>query len=212
MKNNYCTFYIIRHGETEWNVKNLMQGHSDSPLTTNGINQAKETAKKLTSIKFDEIFSSDLGRAKRTAEIIALEKKIAVKTTQLLREKNLGDYQGKKYSIFQTELKKYLNEFESLNDENKKKYRYPGMESDEDVVVRFIRFIREIAVAYPNKTVLISTHAGVIGNFLIHLGIWTYKDQYKKKISNGGYLKLKSDGVDFFLKEAEGIEVDIPNL
>lgn len=211
MKNKYCTFYVVRHGETEWNVKKLMQGHSNSPLTTNGIKQARETAKKMRNIHFDEVFSSDLERAKQTAEIIALEKKLAVKTTQLLREKNLGHYEGKKYTIFQTELKKYLEEFESLNEDSKKKYRYPTMESDEDVVTRFITFIREIAVAYPDKTVLLTTHAGVIGNFLIHLGLWTYKDQFKKKVKNGGFLKFKSDGIDFFMLESKGIEVEIPN-
>lgn len=210
-KNNYCTFYIIRHGETEWNVKDLIQGHKDSPLTEKGVLQAKSTAGKLQHINFDAIFSSDLGRAKNTAKIIALEKKLAVKTTHLLREKNMGDHQGKNYSIYRKELKEYSDKFESLSDEKKKKHKYPTMESDEEVIIRFIRFIREVAVAYPNKTILATTHAGVIGNLLIHLGLWEYKDQYKRKIDNAGYLKLKSDGIDFFVEEAESIDVTIPN-
>ncbi len=45
-QNNYCTFYLVRHGQTEWNTKKIMQGHLDSPLTEKGIEQAKMTAKK----------------------------------------------------------------------------------------------------------------------------------------------------------------------
>ena len=75
---------------TEWNEIGLIQGHSDSPLTAQGITQAKELAKKLKNVKFDLIFSSDLLRAKRTAEIIALEHKLFVQTSKLLRERDFG--------------------------------------------------------------------------------------------------------------------------
>jgi len=204
----YCTIYITRHGETEWNTKKLIQGHKDSPLTQNGIDQARQTAKKLQKINFDEVFSSDLRRAHNTAKIITEERNLAIKTTKLLREKDFGKYSGKEYTIFQNELKNYLNEFESLPDEEKKKYKYPTSESDEEVINRFIRFLREVAVGYPNKTVLVVTHAGLIGNLLIHLGMWKYSDQYKTKIDNAGYLKLISDGIDFFIKDANGIEIN----
>ena len=60
------TIYIVRHGETKWNVKQLMQGHKDSPLTEKGIEQAEEIKKELKNIHFYRIFSSDLLRAKRT--------------------------------------------------------------------------------------------------------------------------------------------------
>lgn len=90
MSKNYCTFYIVRHGETEWNVKGLVQGHTDIPLTKKGKRQARQLAKKLSRINFNAVFSSDLLRAKQTAQLIALEKKIAVKTTQALREETDG--------------------------------------------------------------------------------------------------------------------------
>lgn len=86
-KEKYCTFYIVRHGETLWNVKGLLQGIKDSALTPTGEKQARELAAELESVNFDVIFSSDLLRARRTAEIIALERKLAVKTSQLLRER-----------------------------------------------------------------------------------------------------------------------------
>ena len=92
----FCRFYIVRHGETEWNTKKIMQGHLDSPLTENGINQAANLANELKEIEFIKVISSDLMRAYRTAKIIAVDKDIAVTSTELLREINLGPFTGKK--------------------------------------------------------------------------------------------------------------------
>lgn len=202
MNNQLTTFYIIRHGETEWNVKGILQGHTDSPLTKQGEIQAEETAKELRNIQFNLAFSSDLIRAKRTAEIIALEHKLAVQTTQLLRERSFGEYEGKHYSAIKT-----LDElFEKLNDEEKFTYTSEGVESDEQLISRFITFLRETAITHPEKTVLVGTHGGMMKALLIHLGYGTYKTINHGSVSNGAYIKLTSDGVDFFIKETKGIK------
>src|SRR3990167_6788870 len=122
MSNNtkLTTFYIVRHGETVFNKKGIMQGNIiDSPLTKIGENQAERVRKKLSKLHFDEIFSSDLFRAKRTAEIITLERKLAVKTTQALREQNYGRYEGKPYKVFHESLRKLLQKYERLDDRKK---------------------------------------------------------------------------------------------
>ena len=62
---------IVRHGETEWNKTGIQQGHLDSDLTLLGINQAKALAESLSMNKYDHLYSSDLGRAYNTAEIIS---------------------------------------------------------------------------------------------------------------------------------------------
>src|SRR3989339_1397072 len=97
LRNNYCHLYLVRHGETEWNVQKIIQGHKDIPLNQKGEKQARRLAKKLVKIKFGVVFSSDLLRAKRTAEIVVLEKKIAVKTTKTLRERHFGRFEGKSW-------------------------------------------------------------------------------------------------------------------
>jgi broad specificity phosphatase PhoE len=79
MKKNYCTIYLTRHGETEWNEKKLIQGHTDIPLNTKGKKQAKLLGKQLKDIDFDVVFSSDLLRAKNSAEIIIKEKMTVIK-------------------------------------------------------------------------------------------------------------------------------------
>ena len=85
-KNLTSTIYLVRHGETEWNTEGRLQGQKDSFLTAKGEKQAAQTAEKLKGVKFDAIFSSDLLRAKRTAEIIKLERQLEINTTKALRE------------------------------------------------------------------------------------------------------------------------------
>ena len=79
--NNYCTLYLVRHGEAVGNVEGMIIGQDDSPLTTNGIRQTKQISRKLRHINFAAVFSSDLIRAKRTAEFI-IKKVTGIKTTQ----------------------------------------------------------------------------------------------------------------------------------
>jgi broad specificity phosphatase PhoE len=84
----------VRHGETEWNVQRREMGQLDSPLTVRGIQQAEALGRRLSGIKFDELYSSDLGRAVQTAEIIAATCEKLVRLDSGLRERNMGLFQG----------------------------------------------------------------------------------------------------------------------
>lgn len=202
MKNQNTTFYIVRHGQTEWNVKGLMQGQKDSILTMVGEEQAKNVAKELQPIKFDAAFSSDLVRAKRTAEIIALDDKLAVQTSKLLRERAFGKLEGQPYEAIKT----YENFYLALNDQDKLKYRVDeNSETDEEVVFRMIRFIRETAIIYPGKTVLIVSHGDIMHKFLIHLGFAAHANLPVWGLGNTCYIKIETDGTDFFVKETKRI-------
>jgi broad specificity phosphatase PhoE len=204
MKNHYCQIYLIRHGETDWNAKGLLQGQSDIPLNKEGEKQTIEAAKKhFKKIKFAAIFSSDLVRAKRTAEIIALEKKMAVETSVLLRERDFGPFEGKHWQEVEKELRMSIKEFRMLSDEVAKKL---GIESDEKIMERFLRFLREVAVAYRGKNVLIVTHGSVMRVFLTKLGYLSKEESRQVFIKNLAFIKVLSDGVDFFVKEVFGVE------
>lgn len=197
MKNNYCTIYIARHGQTQWNVKGKIQGHTNSPLTKEGIAQAKNLAKELKNIKFDAIYSSDLLRAKKTAQIVALQHRLIVETKETLRERNFGPLEGqhKDGLVLLEELRKQKIPYETKN-----------IESDEKMVERVILFLRELAVAYPAKTVLVVSHGGILRTLLVHLGFVTYEQMNKLSIGNTSYIKIDSDGIDFFVKETKRIE------
>ncbi len=203
MKNNYCTIYLVRHGRTDWNEKNLVQGHTDIPLNTEGEREAEELAKELNSLKFDKVFSSDLLRARKTAEIIAKEHKLAVVTTEILRERNFGYLEGQPNEKAR-EIQRIIS---SLEESKRFSYKHhPTMESDGEVVARFLTFLREMAVSYRGKNILVVTHGGGIRTLLIKLGLFTYKDRIR--VNNLAYVKLESDGIEFFIKETKGIEVN----
>jgi len=196
---DYCTLYIVRHGETEWNVKKIIQGHEDIPLNKKGETQAIELAKKLRHIKFDAVFSSDLIRAKRTAEIITLEKKLAVQTTKMLKERYFGKYQGKSFAD-NNEMSKLINNLKTVTG--------PGVrevENDQKIISRMITFLREIALIYVEKTILVVSHGGPMRTLLIYLGFATYDNFTEGQINNLAYIKLKSDGIDFLIEKTDGI-------
>ena|ERR1035437_3283636 len=203
---NYCTLYLVRHGETEWNVKKINQGQSESYLTKNGIEQAKETAQRLRDTKFDAIFSSDLDRTYKTAEIIKLDRDIIIQTSKLLRERSYGSFEGKHADVLKNTLKDKLEERENLPESEYASFRLaPDIETTEEILTRFLIKIREIAIAYPNKNVLVVSHAGPIRNFLIKIGYAERKVLSGGSFKQGGYVKVLSDGVNFFVKEVYGI-------
>ena len=82
--------YLVRHGETEWNVARRIQGQSDSPLTATGRLQASQVAKRVKSEGITHIITSDMGRTRETAQIIADECGCEIITEPRLRELNMG--------------------------------------------------------------------------------------------------------------------------
>lgn len=205
MKN--CTFYIIRHGQTEWNAIHRIQGQLDSPLTQQGKEETQQTARKLKNVHFDAVYSSDLLRSKHTAEIIALEKKLEVMTAKALRERTFGEYDGIMGNEYTVKTKHLLEEYKKLATDEKWKFKFgKGYESDDELVTRFMVFLRELAIAYQRKTILIVTHGGNLRTFLTKLGYAEYGKLPPGIFKNAGYIVVDSDGVDFFLKEVEGID------
>ena len=169
--NNYCTIYLVRHGETEWNKKGILMGQSDSPLTETGIEQVKATAQELKHVDFAAVFSSDLLRAQRTAEIIKLERQLAVQTTKALRERTFGRYEGMSVEEFEKIFKDTFDKLKQLTEKEQQAFKFDrDIESDDDVAGRMITRLREIAVACPGKNVLVVSHGTSIRTFLIHIG------------------------------------------
>lgn len=205
-KSKLTTLYIVRHGQTDWNVAGITQGQTDVPLNKAGEKQAKELAIKLDKIHFDTAYSSDLARAHRTAEIIALEKKIAITTSKALRERHFGRFEGKKWQDNERELQKDLEKIQKLSEGEKAIYQSIDNREPEDTVIsRVITFLREVAVGNAEKKVLVVSHGYVMLLLLIHLGYGTREQLPPHCIKNTAYIKLSSDGVDFYIDEVFGI-------
>ena len=140
--------YIVRHGETDWNIKGLYQGSKDTELTEVGIAQAEELKEKLKEISFDVVISSPLKRAYDTARIITGSTNIE-KDARII-ERIGGDLEGRT-----------LKEAFSLVDFNNPNENRYNIENINDFKKRINDFINDINEKYKNKNILIVTHAGV---------------------------------------------------
>jgi probable phosphoglycerate mutase len=152
---------VIRHGETEWNMKGKQQGHDDSPLTETGIKQAEAIARHLEP-EFDCIITSDLGRAFRTAEIIGEALGLDIIKEPGLRERHLGIMQGLTMEEFRNEHPEKYAAFRSGDTS----YVIPGGESIEQRYSRVVKSFRDIAAAYTGKNILIVTHGGSLDSLI----------------------------------------------
>ncbi len=205
---SFCTLYVVRHGETEYNLKRIMQGRLDSELTELGRTQARNRGEDLKQIDFDAVFSSDSIRAQKTAEIIKLDRELAVNTNMLLRERTFGHFDGKSAELFREQNKELFEKQSRMTEEEKRSFvLYEGYESDSQIAGRMLTFLREISVTYPGKKILVVSHGAIMRATLIHLGFGTFNQlpHGKNAIENLGYFVVESDGVDFFIKETRGV-------
>ena len=196
-----AALYLVRHGETEWNTQDILQGHLDSALTERGLKQARELVERFRDVVFAAIFSSDVTRAQRTAEVIALERKMAVGTSKLLRERNWGRYDGVAAQRYREECKELIERYNAMSRDQRWSFKFfDDIESFEEIFGRFITFLREVAVAHPGQNVLCVTHLDVLGALLLKLGYAPIA------ITNLAWVKLLSDGSLMQVEETRGIE------
>jgi probable phosphoglycerate mutase len=165
---NSTELLIIRHGETEANLQGRWQGHGDSPLTECGLAQAKAIGKRLTTHRFSSLYSSDLGRARNTAKIIAKHTGHKIVLDKRLREKDVGIFQGltveEAERLYPDEWRLYKN-FAS-------DYAIPNGESSQQRLERAISCLEDIGSRHPSESIVVVTHGGVLNDLLRHtLGI-----------------------------------------
>lgn len=152
--------WLVRHGQTDWNVEGRYQGQADMPLNEIGIEQARDLAQRLRGVNFAAIYSSDLLRASTTARILAGDK--AVRLEPRLREIHQGEWEGQ---LFREIRQRYAGFFEERK-QNPLESRPPGGESLLEVAERVKHCIDEIASQYPGERVLIVSHGLAIATVL----------------------------------------------
>ena len=152
---------IVRHGETEWNLKGIRQGHFDSRLTTKGMAQAKALGARLGREKFTSLYSSDLGRAVETAQAIANVTGHAIVTDARLRERHLGIFQGLNGDEISA---KHPKERRLMRSEGPG-YVIPGGESMVQQVERNVGCLNELAAKHQGEQIVAVTHGGVVSGF-----------------------------------------------
>ena len=188
--------YIVRHGETEWNVIKRFQGQLNTPLTEKGMEKLKEIGKNLENVLFEEVYTSELERTVNSAEIILNEnrgyknKKMELKKLAELNEVHFGVWQGLKYEEvflkYPEEANNYFYNVKNYKAENVK------AENLKDALERFLRGINKILDNHKSGNILIVTHGTVFEMFINYVGNSSIFDIDERTLMGNGDYKIFS--------------------
>src|SRR6187431_2901410 len=173
------TLLLARHGETDWNRELRIQGSSDIGLNELGRRQAQFLAQELTDVELDAIYSSDLSRARATAAAVAATHGLEVNLDPRLRERSFGSWEGL--------TREDISTFPAGS-------RHDG-ESDDEVRVRVLAAVEEIAANHRGQQVLVVSHGGALNTLWHHaLGVrverWANCAVYKLAVGDDGFVEI----------------------
>ena len=196
--------YIVRHGETDWNVQLKLQGRSDIPLNATGIEQAEQTGENLkkAGISFDKVYSSPLQRAVKTAELIS-----GFDSSNIIKENRIIEFSFGKAEGSTPEERQSKPEFAQIKNffTNPPSYS-PDKDAEtfDDVFKRTADFweneIRPLADNSSNKNLLVVTHGGTLQTLLMHIDGRTLKNFWKVRFPNCSINKVSLENGNFKLK------------
>lgn len=150
------TVILVRHGESVWNREGRVQGESDVELNERGLEQASLVAERLADIPLKAVYSSDLGRAVRTAETIAQRHNLAVTRLKELREMNYGHWQGLTSEEIRTQ---HAEEFAQFRQDGLHTRIQDG-ETALEMRQRVLASFADILARHPGETVAVVSHTG----------------------------------------------------
>lgn len=176
-------FYVARHGETDFNKMNMLQGHIDTRLNETGKIQALKLAGALHKFGIGAIYTSDLNRAYETATIISKEISVPITGKSAdLRETSFGQFEGKTYS----EIADLMGvSIDTLMKEGLDKVIH--VESSSKIANRSISFLENIARERIGESILVITHGGVMRSIASKILDISLNYLY---FSNGDFLEL----------------------
>ena len=142
--------YLSRHGLTNWNKENRIQGRIEIPLNEDGVKQAEALREKIRDLNLSCIYVSPLLRARQTAEIARGDKDIPIIVDNRIIEEYYGDYEGlPRYEECYKKQREYFFK------------RYPNGEGYMDVVYRVYDFLHEMEAKHGNEDILVVAHGGM---------------------------------------------------
>ncbi len=152
---------LARHGESTWNASGRWQGQADPPLSPLGEEQARAAARWVAqSIRVDVVVSSDLRRARQTAQHLAIGLGVEVVVEPRLRERDAGEWTGLTRAEIDARFPGWLSQ----------RRHPPGFEADAPLLERVLPALADLAGAGPATQALVVTHGGVVRTVERHLG------------------------------------------
>ena len=180
--------YLVRHGQTDWNLQCRIQGRSDIPLNETGKKQAEELKKNIAELEFDVCYASPLIRAAETAKI-AVDEKCEIVYDERLMERRFGDFEGKVAKDC-----KWSNIIKGDLYDRRTNISEGGMETVKELLARSRGFLDWLKTKYPDDAkILIVAHGALLKT--LHYNIVGYDDD--------------TDFYDFFLENGEVVEYNI---
>ncbi|MDA1036260.1 MAG: histidine phosphatase family protein [Chloroflexi bacterium] len=162
-------WYLVRHGETQWNADERIQGQTDVPLHDGGRREAALTGKRLSDTRFAAVYASDLGRTQETARIIvgaqSAQPTLEIATSELLREVGYGIFEG----LTWTEIREQdprMKERQFVRDLD---FAPEQGESFRQVLARTGGFARTLVERHENDDLLIVAHGGSLRALAINI-------------------------------------------
>src|SRR6516164_3199659 len=156
--------FLFRHGETDWNREGRLQGHIDTPLNTTGLAQAHALGESLRRHRLDAVLSSDLSRARITAQIVAMAIGAPLFIETGLRETNVGAAEGLLWAEAKTRFGEGLTErWYSDGD-----VAFPGGETGIATRTRGLAALRRFTAVRPHRRIGVSTHGAMVRQLMKH--------------------------------------------
>ena len=149
---------LVRHGETEWNAERRIQGQIDIGLNETGLRQAAAAGRWLKAAGIMALYSSDLKRARTTAEAIGAALGLVPTLVPEMRERRYGVFEGLTYAEAQARFPDGYAAFEGRNAD----YNFENGESLRDMYARVTGKLLEIAAAHAGQVVVVVLHGGVL--------------------------------------------------
>lgn len=155
--------YLVRHGQTNWNLERRLQGHSNTPLNEHGILTARLTGEQLCDVPFTKAISSPLNRAYKTCELILQDRPINIEIDEDLKELSFGDYEG--LCVYGEHKNIPDLEFQDIFFNHPEAYHIPpNGESLFELRKRGRRFLEKLQnhPTWQNETLLVTAHGAIL--------------------------------------------------
>jgi 2,3-bisphosphoglycerate-dependent phosphoglycerate mutase len=150
--------FVLRHGQTAWNAGGRLQGHLDIPLDDTGRRQAAQAAQALAGETLAVVYSSDLQRARDTAQPLATATAAPLVTDVRLRERSFGSFEGLTYD----EVERQWPDDALRWRRREPAFRPGGGESLSDFYQRSVDTVLALAAAHAGQAIAVVAHGGVL--------------------------------------------------
>lgn len=181
---DYSKVWMVRHGQTDWNAQEKIQGLTDTELNDEGIRQAEQTAKQLSAQKVDIIVSSDLKRAQKTAEIIAKATGTKLVIDSQMRERNYGEVEGKHRDEWFVGMAEIEKQYEGKPE---------GGESFKELEERMHKAFVSHRKEYAGKNIVFVSHGAALTSLIGKLKQLDFETSRQNRLGNGEVVELDHD-------------------